>query len=50
MPAFADVFADNQDAIWHLVHYVRHIIEGGDPTLGIGVGDVAEDAGGDESA
>ena len=40
MPAFADVFVDNKDAIWHLVHYVLHIIEGGDPTLGIGVDDV----------
>ena len=50
MPAFGDVFADNQDAIWHLVHYVRHIIEGGDPTLDIGVEDVTKGTSSDGSA
>ena len=34
MPAFDQVFADNPDGVWHLVHYVRHIIEGGDPMAG----------------
>lgn len=31
MPGFADLFKDSPDSIWHLVHYVRHIVEGGDP-------------------
>ena len=35
MPAFADVFSNEPEKLWHLVHYVRHIIEGGDPTAGI---------------
>lgn len=35
MPAFGTVFANEPDNIWHLVHYVRHIIEGGDPIAGI---------------
>ncbi len=35
MPAFGDVFAEEPDNIWYLVHYVRHIIEGGDPTAGV---------------
>ncbi|MFC1758012.1 c-type cytochrome [Planctomycetota bacterium] len=35
MPAFGNVFANEPDSLWHLVHYVRHVIEGGDPILGI---------------
>ena len=35
MPEFGNIFASDPDKIWHLVHYVRHIIEGGDPTAGI---------------
>ena len=37
MPEFGNIFASDPDKIWHLVHYVRHIIEGGDPTAGIAV-------------
>ncbi len=33
MPSFGDVFASDPDKIWHLVHYVLYIIEGGDPTM-----------------
>ena len=33
MPAFGQVYADDPDKIWHLVHYVRHIIEGGSPQV-----------------
>ncbi len=40
MPAFGEVFQDDPAAIWHMVHYVMHIVEGGDPTLGIGLQDV----------
>lgn len=40
MPAFGQVFQDDPDAFWHLVHYVMHIVDGGDPILGIGVDDV----------
>ena len=35
MPSFSSIFAEKPDEIWSLVHYVRHIIEGGDPTAGI---------------
>ena len=35
MPAFVGVFVDDPESIWHLVHYVRHVIEGGDPLAGI---------------
>lgn len=35
MPAFEDMFAEDPESIWLLVHYVRHVIEGGDPTAGI---------------
>lgn len=35
MPSFSGLFAEEPDGAWHLVHYVRHIIEGGDPTAGI---------------
>ena len=35
MPAFGDLFAEEPESIWHLVHYVLHIIEGGDPLAGI---------------
>ena len=35
MPAFGDLFAEEPDNIWYLVHYVRHVIEGGDPLAGI---------------
>ncbi len=35
MPAFDGLFAAEPESIWHLVHYVRHVIEGGDPTAGI---------------
>ena len=40
MPAFDQLFKDNPDAIWNLVHYVLHIVDGGDPTVGISVEDV----------
>jgi mono/diheme cytochrome c family protein len=33
MPAFADLFRDSPENFWHLVHYVRHIVEGGDPKV-----------------
>jgi mono/diheme cytochrome c family protein len=35
MPAFGQLWASEPDKIWHLVHYVLHIIEGGDPTAGV---------------
>ncbi|MCA9215455.1 MAG: cytochrome c [Planctomycetales bacterium] len=35
MPAFEALFASKPDEIWHVVHYVQHIIEGGDPLAGI---------------
>ena len=35
MPAFANAFQENPEDVWLLVHYVRHIIEGGDPIAGI---------------
>lgn len=35
MPAFGDLFAEEPESIWMLAHYVRHVIEGGDPTVGI---------------
>ncbi|MCA9196728.1 MAG: c-type cytochrome [Planctomycetales bacterium] len=35
MPAFGDAFAESPDTIWNLVHYVLHIIEGGDPKVGL---------------
>ena len=35
MPAFGDLFAAEPDNIWYLVHYVRHVIEGGDPIAGM---------------
>lgn len=50
MPQFGQIFEENPDTIWHLVHYVIHIVEGGDPAVGISVEDVmseepaAEDA------
>ena len=40
MPAFEQLFVNDPDAIWHLVHYVTHIVDGGEPTLGVGVKDV----------
>ncbi|MEZ6120208.1 MAG: c-type cytochrome [Pirellulaceae bacterium] len=36
MPAFGEAFAENPETIWNLVHYVLHIIEGGDPKVGLG--------------
>lgn len=45
MPAFGGIFADDPEKLWHLVHYVRHIIEGGDPTAGIESLPKAVDAG-----
>lgn len=42
MPAFDQLFKDDPDAIWHLVHYVLHIVDGGDPTVGIDVQDVLQ--------
>ena len=35
MPAFNGLFAEEPEKIWQLVHYVRHVIEGGDPAAGI---------------
>lgn len=35
MPAFANAFQENPEDVWLLVHYVRHIIEGGDPIAGV---------------
>ncbi len=40
MPQFGPTFAENPDAIWHMVHYVAHIVDGGDPEVGITVADV----------
>ncbi len=40
MPQFDQQFKDDPDAIWHMVHYVMHIVDGGDPTVGISVADV----------
>lgn len=40
MPAFGQIFQEEPDSIWHLVHYVMHIVDGGDPSAGIGVADV----------
>ncbi len=34
MPAFGQLWAEEPDKIWHLVHYVLHIIEGGEPAVG----------------
>lgn len=34
MPEFGQLFASDPDKIWHLVHYVLFVVEGGDPTLG----------------
>ena len=42
MPAFGANFAEQPESIWQLVHYVRHIIEGGEPTVGIDRDDVVE--------
>jgi mono/diheme cytochrome c family protein len=47
MPAFGRIFAKDPDAIWHMVHYVLHIVDGGDPTLGIGLDDVKATAAAD---
>ncbi|MDA0659722.1 MAG: c-type cytochrome [Planctomycetota bacterium] len=33
MPAFQQQFALDPNKIWHLVHYVQHVIEGGDPLI-----------------
>ena len=33
MPAFDTTFAKEPEKIWHLVHYVMHIVDGGDPEL-----------------
>lgn len=33
MPAFQQQFASDPNKIWHLVHYVQHVIEGGDPLI-----------------
>lgn len=33
MPAFGELFAAEPDKIWHLVHYVRHVLDGGDPRV-----------------
>jgi mono/diheme cytochrome c family protein len=35
MPAFGGLFDQQPEQYWQLVHYVRHVIEGGDPTVGI---------------
>jgi mono/diheme cytochrome c family protein len=35
MPAFGGLFDETPEQYWYFVHYVRHIIEGGDPTVGI---------------
>ena len=40
MPEFGQVFAENPDSIWHMVHYVMHIVDGGDPTVGVSVAEV----------
>lgn len=40
MPQFGPIFTEDPDAIWHMVHYVLHIVEGGDPTVEISVADV----------
>ena len=37
MPQFGQNFADRPEAIWHMVHYVMHIVDGGDPTVGVTV-------------
>lgn len=36
MQNFAGTFAEDPEKIWHLVHYVMHIVDGGDPQLGEG--------------
>ncbi len=34
MPQFGQIFAENPAAIWHMVHYIMHIVDGGDPAVG----------------
>ncbi len=34
MPEFGQLFSSDPAKIWHLVHYVLFVVEGGDPTLG----------------
>lgn len=45
MPAFGDVFSEEPESIWHLVHYVLHVIQGGDPLAGIASLPPAENSG-----
>ena len=40
MPAFGEQFASEPDKIWQMVHYVLHVIEGGDPSMQISAADV----------
>ncbi len=40
MPQFSQLFEKEPDAIWHMVHYVLHIVDGHDPTMGISVADL----------
>jgi mono/diheme cytochrome c family protein len=50
MPAFGEVYAKDPDSIWHMVHYILHIVEGGDATLGIGPKDVESSSQPEETA
>ena len=37
MPSFGHAFAAEPDKMWQLVHYILHVVEGGDPELGVSV-------------
>ena len=44
MPQYEQLFTENPDDIWHLVHYVLHIVDGGDASVGISVADYQAEA------
>ena len=43
MPQFGLVFSSDPQAIWHMVHYVMHVVDGGDPAVGVSVSDVMQE-------
>ena len=49
MPAFGAQFAETPEQIWPMVHYVLHIIEGGDPRIGDETSDTAQESAANES-
>ncbi len=44
MPQFGNLFAEEPDNIWHLVHYVLHVVDGGAPDAGLTMAQIMQEA------